>query len=407
MPRDIRQFRVFVASPGDVAEERDRLEQAIALINGLADVDGYELGLWRYETHADPGLGRDTQSVISAQVGDIDIFVGILWTRIGTPTADAISGTVQEFEDAFRAWEDSGRKRPRIMFYFKTEAVTPDLSALPQLTQALKFRERIERHGLIADFADAGDFERKVALSLGRVAKGLHAAEQAAAASAQSPPQETGVRGEDEQDAESEDLIGLRLSLERKLTWLCKLLLPTGGDAPFATIGSLQYDGYLSMEQARLASRILALETGASPAQPEEIAEFRASAAQLVSTFRAVVFDNHVRRTLPDGWAAKPFPQQPGHRPDFLAVSGDTAYRVSARFALPAGASLVKKSVARLQRGADDPSELDDGPIRLAGRVVVVPDASQVEPGDESDGVRVVRQAQLADVLRTSQETPT
>ena len=31
----------------------------------------------------------------------VDIFVGILWSRIGTATADAVSGTVQEFEEAY------------------------------------------------------------------------------------------------------------------------------------------------------------------------------------------------------------------------------------------------------------------------------------------------------------------
>jgi hypothetical protein len=291
MSRDIRQFRVFVASPGDVAEERDRLEQAIELVNGIADLDGYQLALWRYESHADPGLGRDRQSVISEQIGDIDIFVGILWSRIGTQTADALSGTVQEFEDAVRVWEASGRRRPRIMFYFKTEALAPDLAVLPQLLKALEFKQRIERLGLTADFADAGEFERKVTLSLGRVAKGLYGAEQAAVASAQSPPQEAGVRGEDEKDVVDEDLIGMRLTLERKLTWLCKHLLDSDGIPAVATVGSLEYDGYLTMEQARLASRILALEAGGSSGRPEEVAEFRASAEQVVSTIRAVVFD--------------------------------------------------------------------------------------------------------------------
>jgi hypothetical protein len=41
-------YRVFVASPGDVAEERDRLERAVAHANAYVEIDGYRLDLWRY-----------------------------------------------------------------------------------------------------------------------------------------------------------------------------------------------------------------------------------------------------------------------------------------------------------------------------------------------------------------------
>src|SRR5687768_5567423 len=198
MPEDIRQYKVLVASPGDVAEERDRLERAVEEVNSYAEFDGYRLRLWRYEEDADPGLHSDgPQPVISEQIGEVDIFVGILWSRIGTETADAVSGTVQEFEEAYRQWTESGRTRPRIMFYFKREALVPNLEALPQLRMALEFKARVEKLGLTAEFDDADDFERLVRRSLLRRSRAMHVGKQASIASAQSPPQETGSGGED------------------------------------------------------------------------------------------------------------------------------------------------------------------------------------------------------------------
>jgi hypothetical protein len=405
-------YRVFVASPGDVAEERDRLERAVAHANAYVEIDGYRLDLWRYEDDADPGYHPDgPQPVIFEQMGEIDLFLGILWNRIGTRTVNAISGTVEEFQEAVRQWEESGRTRPRIMFYFKREAEDQPPAATPedeaQLEKARAFKAHVEKLGLVTEFEDADEFERKVGPTLVRRSRTLHASLQAAEAGKQSPQQEAGVSGEDERDAVTEDLIGLRLSLERKLTWLCKHLLPRYGDGPFATIGSLEYDGYLSLEQARLASRILALDPGAISGRPEDTAEFRAAAEKVVRTFRAIVFDNHVQTHLPEGWKAERFAQTGGHREDFLATRDGRAVRVSARFALPADASLIERTVDRLHSPEDDPTALEDGTaVELVGRVVVVPDESSVSPRYEPDGVRVVKQEQLAELLWASARTP-
>ena len=43
-------------------------------------------------------MGSDPQQIINSQVSDeYDIFIGILWTRFGTPTERAGSGTEEEF----------------------------------------------------------------------------------------------------------------------------------------------------------------------------------------------------------------------------------------------------------------------------------------------------------------------
>ena len=61
-PSSKRVLRVFVASPGDVAVERQSLAKVISELNMtlsvLAPETGIVLELVRWETHAAPGLGR-------------------------------------------------------------------------------------------------------------------------------------------------------------------------------------------------------------------------------------------------------------------------------------------------------------------------------------------------------------
>src|SRR4051794_3931440 len=101
MPRDLKQVRIFVASPGDVTEERDRVNQYVEEFNRTVGASqSVVLEVVRWETHAWPGFGEDPQAVINDQIEPYDIFVGVLWRRIGTQTSRSISGTVEEFERA-------------------------------------------------------------------------------------------------------------------------------------------------------------------------------------------------------------------------------------------------------------------------------------------------------------------
>src|SRR5215471_12877404 len=113
-----RTLKVFLASPSDVVEERGALARLIRDINDvlafLAPEKHLKLELVRYETHTFPDLGQP-QEVINRQIPmDYDIFVGVMWSRCGTPTATAPSGTVEEFR---RAYEHRKKGHlPRIMF---------------------------------------------------------------------------------------------------------------------------------------------------------------------------------------------------------------------------------------------------------------------------------------------------
>jgi hypothetical protein len=157
----VRKIKLFVASPGDVKEERDRLEELVGELNRtIGSTNDLYVELVRWETHARPGFGADAQDVINTQIEPVDIFVGIMWTRFGTPTNRAASGTEEEFERAYNMWKISGQ--PKILFYFNKSPFFPrDVDAVSQLQKVISFRQTLqERGGLVWEYQSPDEFIR-------------------------------------------------------------------------------------------------------------------------------------------------------------------------------------------------------------------------------------------------------
>ena len=157
-----KRLRVFLASPGDVVEERTRMERVVSSLNStIGDTEGVFIELVRWETHAWPGFGADAQDVINRQLKPGDIFVGVLWHRIGTPTQRAISGTVEEFERAHELWLTTGR--PTLMLYFCTTPFYPTHEDLEQFSGVLDFKNLVsEKGGLYWEYDGPDEFEDQV-----------------------------------------------------------------------------------------------------------------------------------------------------------------------------------------------------------------------------------------------------
>ena len=156
-----RVLRVFVASPDDVAEERNTLAKLLADINDvlayLAPEKRLSLELVRYETHSYPDIGAP-QEVINREIPvDYDIFVGIMWKRAGTPTATAPSGTIEEFNRACERRKQGSL--PRIMFYFCDQPIPVSTATeMQQLADVVKFRSQLASQGLTVSYPSHAEF---------------------------------------------------------------------------------------------------------------------------------------------------------------------------------------------------------------------------------------------------------
>lgn len=172
MPRQETILSVFVASPSDVDEERNCIEEVIRDLNtAWARELRIRLELVRWETHAFPSFGEDPQAIINEQIpDDFDLFVGLMWCRFGTPTGRAGSGTAEEFERA-KARFDKSPNDLQLMIYFKDAPapVAPSKLDHGQLAKVSEFRSSLGNEGgLYWTFQTIDEFEKVIRLHLTR-----------------------------------------------------------------------------------------------------------------------------------------------------------------------------------------------------------------------------------------------
>jgi hypothetical protein len=158
----IEKLTIFLASPGDVATERRLVEQVVEEVNRLPGPGGgVVLQVVRWEKDTFPGYGADAQSLVNAQIAQMeqyDLFVGIMWNRVGTRTPRASSGTIEEFERAVDARKRSGR--PEIWFYFRTSPATLNTAEqLDQRRQVIEFKARVRGNGMPWDYDSPTKFK--------------------------------------------------------------------------------------------------------------------------------------------------------------------------------------------------------------------------------------------------------
>ena len=141
----VQKYRVFVASPPDVAKERQSLCDAIEEINQtFGSRKKIRLVFVSGEADVTPNT-EPPQDAINRQIdiSPIDIFVGIIWGCFGAPTTDGGGGTKQEFTTVLESWKAT--QRPRIMLYFNR--MPPPITTrneLKQYDQVLEFREQCD-----------------------------------------------------------------------------------------------------------------------------------------------------------------------------------------------------------------------------------------------------------------------
>lgn len=173
MPRNETIINVFVASPSDVLEERKALESIVLELNKTWSKRlNVRLDLIKWETDVFPGFGKYPQDVINQQINDdYDIFVAIYWSKIGTPTPNAVSGSTEELERAIKK-HINNPKSVDIMIYFKDQAISPSKMDFLQLQKIQSLKDQLgEKGGLYWTFDNTEDFESLLRGHLSKVAQ--------------------------------------------------------------------------------------------------------------------------------------------------------------------------------------------------------------------------------------------
>jgi len=166
MAVDIKGYRVFIASPRGLEDERQKFFDTIQEYNRIealpVNIQFVPVG-WEYTL---PGMGRP-QSLINEEVKICDYFVLALWDRWGTPPdkdgkGQYSSGTEEEYHVALDCIGDTKYPMRQIVALFKAVDERRLNDPGPELQKVLNFKKELEEGKtiLFKTFEGPVDFEK-------------------------------------------------------------------------------------------------------------------------------------------------------------------------------------------------------------------------------------------------------
>lgn len=147
MAYNAQVHRILIASPGDVEKERNQISNTINDWNCIhSESHGKVLLPVRWETHAKPGAGRAQELINEQLVKKCDILIGVFWTRLGSPTGEYASGTVEEIEEFLSVGKT-------VMLYFSNRDM-PANTDIEQLVLLRDFKKKMQGRCLFFEYND-------------------------------------------------------------------------------------------------------------------------------------------------------------------------------------------------------------------------------------------------------------
>jgi hypothetical protein len=160
MPFTAQVVRVLIASPGDTVNERQILREVLVDWNGLHADQGVMVLPIMWERDATPEMGDRPQGIINRQLVDLsDMLIGVFWTRLGTPTSEAESGTVEEIERCIAAGKP-------VLLYFSSKPVVLDSVDQDEYARLKNVQKDFQGRGLVDGFESEEELYRKVTAAL-------------------------------------------------------------------------------------------------------------------------------------------------------------------------------------------------------------------------------------------------
>ena len=143
---------VMIASPGDVAYERRLAREVIDAWNASHSIaTSLILNAVGWEQAAADLGGRAQQLINDRLLKECDLLVGIFWGRLGTPTGEFESGTVEEIQTHLEAGKPA-------MIYFSDRAVPPSKLGRGQYEGVLRFKDWCQTKGIIWTYNTSEEF---------------------------------------------------------------------------------------------------------------------------------------------------------------------------------------------------------------------------------------------------------
>lgn len=149
---------IIIASPSDVKAERESILRIFSRWNSAHK--GVHLEPLMAESGAVPEMGDHPQHILNKQLVEKgDLLIAIFWSKIGTPTPTAKSGTIEEIREFIKTKGPS-----RVMVYFCTRPlqVSPSNLELEEIQTLKNFKSEMQTQCFYVDFANTDQFEARL-----------------------------------------------------------------------------------------------------------------------------------------------------------------------------------------------------------------------------------------------------
>src|SRR5713101_3675698 len=148
----MKRINIAIASPSDVQPERDAVLRIFTRWNEANDPITLHPVMW--ESASVPTLGAHPQQILNQKIIEkSELLVAILWSRLGTPTPTAPSGTVEEIQEFI-----SEKGPGRVMLYFCKRNLPHDIDPA-ELARLQNFKKEMKLKGLLAEYETVSEFE--------------------------------------------------------------------------------------------------------------------------------------------------------------------------------------------------------------------------------------------------------
>ena len=154
---NMRRIGAMIGSPGDAADERNAVTNAILQWNAHS---GRSMNVFidpvRWETHATTGLQGRPQGMINEElIPQSDMLIAMFHARAGSPTGVEVSGTIEEIREFMRQG-----KHVALYFY---EGDVPIGSVDPvQLETIRNFQAEMREKGLTDSYTTVDELAAKI-----------------------------------------------------------------------------------------------------------------------------------------------------------------------------------------------------------------------------------------------------
>lgn len=163
---------MFVASPGDLFDERNLVEEEVRFASEEGARSGVQLDCFRWEEDTTPGLERRLQERASREVRSAELTIVMFWYRLGSAASLTGSETATAEELRVAGEQVANGYADDVFVYFKQ--ATPPMGVDPADVAAVRaFRQRLatQRQQNVADFLGLDDLRTRLRRDLARWAR--------------------------------------------------------------------------------------------------------------------------------------------------------------------------------------------------------------------------------------------